>query len=32
LITRLHDEKNALHAVSHEMIQGLENELAQRKA
>ena len=29
LVTRLHDEKQALHAVSHEMIEGLEKELAQ---
>ena len=27
LIERLHQERNALHAVSHEMIQGLEQEL-----
>jgi len=29
LIERLNDEKQALHAVSHEMIEGLEKELAQ---
>ena len=32
LIARLHHEKEALHAVSHEMIHGLEKELAERKA
>jgi hypothetical protein len=29
LIERLHQEKKALHAVSHEMIAGLEKELAE---
>ena len=29
LIERLHEEKKALHAVSHEMISGLEQELRQ---
>jgi DNA-binding response OmpR family regulator len=32
LITRLHDEKEAIQAVSHEMIHGLEKELAERKS
>jgi len=32
LITRLHEDKNALPEASHEMTQGLDNELSQRKA